>query len=122
MACVPTDVAPSESAPSPELLAISKHTSDICQGITKVSTVTSFAVSLEQEGLITSDAKSSILGTVGISDLDKCARLLEAVREQVKIDRGKFETFVRMFSEPALSFYSDLMTTTRSELIHLCSC
>ena len=113
MACAPTDVAP-----SPELLAISKHTSDFCQGITKVSTVTSFALSLEQEGLITSDAKSSILRTVGIDDLDKCVRLLDAAREQVRVDGTKFEPFVGIFRrDPALSFYADLVTATCCEYI-----
>ena len=103
MACVPTDVAP-----SPELLAISKHTSDLCQGITKVSTVPSFALSLEQEGLITADAKSSILHTDGISELEKCASLLEAVREQVRIDRAKFGPFIGILPrEPALSTYDE---------------
>ena len=117
MACAPaTDVDP-----SPELLAISKHSSDLCQGITKVSTITSFALSLEQGGLITSDAKSSVLSTAGIGDLDKCVSLLDAVREQVRIDRKKFEPFLGIFRrEPALSFYADMMTTTCSELM-ICS-
>ena len=114
MACT---CAPTVAAPSPELLAISKHASDLCQGITKVSTVPSFALSLEQESLITPDAKSSIIRTTGISDLDKCTRLLDAVREQVRIDRVKFEAFVGIFRrEPALSFYAEVMTTTCGEL------
>ena len=115
MACAPaTDVTP-----SPELLAISKHSSDLCQGIT----ITSFALSLVQGGLIiiTSDAKSSVLSTAGIGDLDKCASLLDAVREQVRIDRKKFEPFLGIFRrEPALSYYADMMTTTCGKLI-ICS-
>ena len=111
MACAPTDVTP-----SPELLAISKHTSDLCQGITKVSTVPSFALSLEQEGLITADAKSSVLHTVGISNLEKCASLLEAVWEQVRVDRAKFGPFIGILRrEPALSIYGDAVTTTCGE-------
>ena len=112
MACAPvTDVNP-----SPELLAISKHSSDLCRGITNVSTVTSFGLSLEQEGLITSDAKSSILRTAGISDLDRCVSLLDAVREQVRIDRAKFEPFLGIFRrEPALSFHADVVTATCGE-------
>ena len=115
MACAPiaTDVTP-----SPELLAILKHSSDLRQGITKVTNITSFALSLEQGGLITPDAKSSILRTIGISDLDKCDSLLDAVKEQVRIDRGKFETFIAIFRrEPALSLYADMVTATWGKLV-----
>ena len=101
---------------SPELLTISKHTLGLCNGITRVSTVTSFALSLEQEGLITSDAKSSILSIPGISDQDKCVKFLDAVREQVRFDRGKFASFVDIFRcEPALSHHADMLTKTRGE-------
>ena len=111
MAEVPPNVAQ-----SPELLALTSHISDLCRGITRVSTITSFALSLEQKGFITSDAKSSILNTPGISDQDKCVRLLDAVKEQVRIDPAKFETIVGIFRrEPALSFYADMLTTTRGK-------
>ena len=119
MACVPTDVTP-----APELLAISKHASDLCKGITKVSTVTSFALSLEQESLITSDAKSSILGTTGISEMYKCSRLLDAVREQVRIDGARLKSLIRILRrDPALSHHADMVATARGELIRMfCVC
>ena len=111
MAGVPPNVAP-----SPELLALTRHSCDLCRGITRVSTITSFALSLEQETFITSDAKSSILNTPGISDQDKCVRLLDAVKEQVRIDPAKFGPIVDIFRhEAALSFYADMLTTTRGE-------
>ena len=115
---------PPNAAQSPERLALSKHSSDLCRGITRISTVTSFAQSLEQEGLITSDAKSSILNTLGISDEDRCVRLLDAVKEQVRIDPAKFDPFVGIFCrEAALSFYADMVNQTRGELIcMLCVC
>ena len=111
MAGVPPNVAQSR-----ELSTLTKHSSDLCRGITRVSTVTSFAQSLEQEGFITLDAKSSILNTPGISDQDKCVRLLDAVKEQVRVDPAKFDPIVDIFrSEPALSFYADMLTATRGE-------
>ena len=107
-------------APSPELLAIAKHSSDLCRVITRISTVTSFEQSLEQEGLITSDPKSLLLHTTGVSDEDKCVRLLDAVKEQVRVDPAKFEPFVDIFRrEAALSFYADVLITTRGEWIWL---
>ena len=113
MASAPTDVAP-----SPELLAISKHTSDLCKGITNVSTVTWFAQSLVQEGFITSDAKSSILHTTRFSEMDKCDRLLDAVMEQVRVNRAKFTSFVAIFRrEPALSPHTDMVIATRGKSI-----
>ena len=115
--------APPHVTSSPELLALTKQSRDLCNGITRVSTVTSFALSLEQKGLITSDAKSSILNTLGISDLDKCTRLLDAVREQVGMDPAKFESFVGIFRrEPALSSHTNMLLTTRGELqVKMCT-
>ena len=111
MAEVPPNVAQ-----SPELLALTRHSSDLCRGITRVSTITSFAQSLEQEAFITSDAKSNILNTSGISDEGKCVRLLDAVKEQVRIDPAKFDPIVDIFRhEPALSSYADMLTTTHGE-------
>ena len=103
-------------AQSPQLLALTKHSSDLCKGITRVSTVTSFALSLEQEGFITSDAKSIILRTPSVSDEDKCVRLLDAVKERVRVEPAKFEPFIDIFRrEPALSWYADTVTATRGK-------
>ena len=108
--------APPNVAPSPELLALTRHSSDLCRGITSISNITFFALSLEQETFITSGAKRSIFNTPGISDEDKCVRLLDAVKEQVRNDPAKFERIVDIFRrEPALSFYADMLTTTRGE-------
>ena len=105
-------------APSPELLALTRHSSDLCRGITTVWTITSFAQSLEQEGFITTDAKSSILSTLGISSEGKCVHLLDAVKEQVRIDPTKFNPIVGIFrDEAALTIYADMVTKTRGELI-----
>ena len=84
-----------------------------------VSTVTSFALSLVQEGLITPDAKRSIilLHTACNSEMDKCTSLLDAVKEQVRIDTAKIETFLTIIlfcRGPALFFYADMMITTGS--------
>ena len=111
MAGVPPNIAQ-----SPELLALTKHSSDLCRGITSVSNVTSFAKSLEEECLLTSNVESSIFNTLG--DEDKCTRLLDDVKEQVRIDPAKFEPFVDIVRrEPALSSYAEMITATRSEFI-----
>ena len=101
------------SPPSPELLAITKNSSNLCNGITKASTVTAFALSLEERGFITSDAKNSILQTPGISRQQQCDMFLDAVKEQVRLDPTKFESFVDIFRcEAALSVYADRVIKT----------
>ena len=103
-------------AQSPQFLAITRHSSDLCRGITRLWTITSFAQSLEQECLITPDATRSILHTPGVSDEDKCVRLLDAVKEQVRIDPAKFETLIGIFRrEPALILYADTVCAIRGE-------
>ena len=107
---------PPTVAPSPQHVALTKHSLDLCSGITRISTVTSFALSLEQKYLITSDAKSSILNVSGVSDEGKCVRLLDAVKEQVRVDPAKFEPFIDILRrEPALSWYTETVTATRGE-------
>jgi hypothetical protein len=97
--------------PSPEFLAVSTNVYDLCSGITNISTVPAFALSLEQRGLITSSASSSILSTNGISEEEKCGRLLKAVQEQLRVDPTKFESFVGIFSsEPALALYAQCLS------------
>ena len=101
---------------SPELLAVSTNISDLCKGITHVSTVPTFALSLEQKGFITSSASNSILSRNGISGEEKCSLLLKAVQQQMKMDPMKFESFVSIFSsEAALKFFADLLSTSRGE-------
>ena len=110
MACAP------EETQSPELLALEKKISKLCQGITSISTVTHFAQKLVEQSFITYDASSSILHTTGISDQDKCDRLLGAVREQVRTDPARFNSFVGILrQEPALTVYANILINTRGE-------
>ena len=107
--------APAETQ-SPELLALEKNISKLGQGITSILTVTHFALSLVEQSFITYDASSSILHTIGISDLEKCDRLLGAVREQVRTDPAKFKSFVGILGQkPALTFYANILINTRGE-------
>ena len=63
---------------------------------------------------ITSHASGSILRTSGISDNDICARLLDAVKEQVKISPAKFNAFIDLLNcEPALQICADKLTNLR---------
>ena len=110
MACVP------EETQSPELLALEKNSSKLCQGITSISTVTDFALLLVEKSFITSSASSSILHTMGVSEQQKCGRFLDAVREQVRTDPAKFKSFVGILrQEPALTFYANILINTRGE-------
>ena len=110
MACAP------EETQSPELLALLKNSSNLCQGITSISTVTHFAQKLVEHSFITSDASSSILHTMGVSEEEKCDRLLDAVRKQVRTDCAKFESFVGILrQEPALTCYTDILMNSRGE-------
>ena len=110
MACAP------EETQSPELLALLKNSSKLCRGITSISTVVHFALSLVEQSFITSDASSSILRTVGISEQVMCDRLLDAVKEQVRTDPAKLESFIGILKkEPALSCYTDILINSRGE-------
>ena len=110
MACAP------EETQSPELFALERNSSRLCQGITSISTVTHFALLLVEQSFITSDASSSILHTTGISDPEKFNRLLGAVKEQVRTDPAMFESFVSILrQEPALTFYANILINTRGE-------
>lgn len=117
MACEPEDVL------SPELSALLENNAKLCGGMTTISTVTRFAQSLEERHFITTHASNSILHTMGISDYDKCARLLNAVKEQVRIDPLKFESFVNILrQEPALICYADILINSRGEGICIQYC
>ena len=110
MACAP------EETQSPELLALLKNSSNLCRGITSISSVTHFAQKLVELSFITYDASSSILHTTGISDQEKCERLLGAVKEQVRTDPAKFEAFVGILrQEAALTCYSDILINSQGE-------
>ena len=111
-------VSPKVLVMSPEFLALSKNSSNLCTGIARISTVTSFAQSLEDEGIITSDAKSSILSTTGSDNFYKCVRLLDAVKEHMKIDATKFKSFVGILSqEAALKFLANMVIKTHGRCI-----
>lgn len=104
MACEP------EGSESPELLALLKNNIKLCDGITTISTVTHFAQSLEGRGFITSHASNSILSTIGYSDYDRCILLLQAVKQQVKINPAMFEPFVEILrQEAAFVCYTDML-------------
>ena len=110
MACVP------EETQSPELLALEKNSSTLCRGITSISTVTDFALLLVEKSFITSSASRSILRTMGVSEHEKCDRFLDAVREQVRTDPSKFESFVGILrQEAALICYTDILINSRGE-------
>ena len=112
MASAPSNMvmSPEFLVMSPEFLALQKNSSNLCTGIARISTVTSFAQLLEERGIITSDAKSSILSTTGSDDFSKCARLLDAVKEHMKIDATKFKSFVGILSrEAALKYLADMV-------------
>ena len=110
MACAPKETQ------SPELLALEKNSSKLCRGITSISTVIDFALLLVEQSFITSSASRSILRTTGISDQEKCDRFLDAVREQVRTDPAKFESFVGILrQEPSLTCYTDILINSRGE-------
>ena len=110
MACAP------EETQSPELLALEKNSSTLCRGITSISTVTDFALLLVEQSFITYSASRSILRTTGISEQEKCNRFLDAVREQVRTDCAKFESFVGILrQEPALTCYTDILINSRGQ-------
>ena len=117
MACAP------EETQSPELLALKKNSSNLCKGITSISTVTHFAQSLVEQSFITFDASRVILRTMNYSEEEKCDRLLDAVREQVRTDPAKFESFVGILrQEPALKCYTDILTSSRGECYNMLVC
>ena len=101
---------------SPELSALLKNISLLSDGITNVSTVTDLAMLLEEGGFITSDKSRSIQQTSDISDYDKCVSLLDAVKEQVKMNPAKFNAFIDLLNhEPALQVYADKLTDSHGE-------
>ena len=110
MACAP------EYPSSPELLALQKHSRFLCSGITSISTVTHFAQSLLENTFITPGASNSIQSTMGFSDQEKCDRLLNAVKEQVRINPAMFDSFVDILKEEgALKVYADHLIKSRGE-------
>lgn len=105
-----------EDRQSPELVALERNIPDLCEGIPSISTVTHFAQLLVGKGFITYTASRSILHTLGISEQRKCNDLLDAVREKVRTDPAKFETFVGILRpEEALSGYANSLIISRGE-------
>ena len=94
----------------PELVAISYHSSKLCDAFTSVTSITWFAQKLEETGFITRQASSNVLGTTGCGDQEKCFRLLDAVKVQVGAKRDMFKSFVDILnSEAALSIYAEMV-------------
>lgn len=101
---------------SPELIAISKNLSNLCQGVIYVSNLTAFAMKLEERGFLAINARNGILSIKGISEEEKCSRLLGSAQEQIRMDPAKFDSFIDIFKrEPALTPYGDILTATHSK-------
>ena len=106
----------SKAAQSPELSALSNNIALLSDGITDVSTVTHFALLLEEGGFITSDKNRRIRQILGIDEHEKCAHLLDAVKQQVKMNPAKFNAFIDLLNrEPALQIYADKLTESHGE-------
>ena len=104
-----------EETQSPELSTLLKNSSTLCEGLTTISTITRFAQSLEEKSFITFHASNSILST-HCSDYEKCARLLQAVKQQVRTNPGMFETFADIFKqEPAFICLTNMLITSRGK-------
>ena len=95
---------------SPEAAAISVNSQLLCEVMYKIAGVTWFANKLVESSFITSTASDAIVLTLGLSDPDKCYRLLSTVKIQVEVNPAQFHTLVGILrSEPALMSYADVM-------------
>lgn len=96
---------------SPEAAAISLNSELLCQGVPNVAGVTWFANKLVETAFITSNASDNVVLTPGLSDTDKCYRLLSAVKTQVAANPALFHTLLAILrSQAALETYADAIT------------
>ena len=93
---------------SPEARAIFVNSHLLCEVVSKIASVMWFANKLVESSLITSTASDAIVSTLGLSDTDKCYRLLSAVKTQVEVNPAQFHMLVGILrSEPALMSCAD---------------
>lgn len=99
---------------------ISENCHHICEAITSVSSITWFSQKLEGAHLISPQAKMEILGISGLSNIDKCDQLLNAVKVQVRADPSKIFKFLEILQceaalQNVLQSFADAISTS---LIH----
>ena len=88
----------------PEARVLRQHFAKLCQGI---QNPLNLGIKLYSNGVITDAVLTRIRDTSGI---EKGLVLVEAVRNQVAVDPGKFEDFLSLLSEePHLSSLADSM-------------
>ena len=82
-----------------EAVVLQRNSSLICEAIVNCVDIVWFANRITEEMFLTSQAKSSILRTTGISDFEKCSRLISAVETQVKVAPKKYIKFINILQE-----------------------
>ena len=98
---------------SPEVAAISLNSHLLSEAVCSTAGVTWFAQKLIETSFITRHVKNDVILTVGISDVDKCYRLLCAVEAQVAANPAEFHTLVGILrSEAALMCYADAIVNS----------
>ena len=96
---------------SPEVAAVSLNSYLLSEAVCSTAGVTWFAQKLIESSFITRQVKNNIILTVGISDVDKCYRLLCAVETHVAANPAHFHTLVGILrSEAALICYAETIT------------
>lgn len=102
---------------SAEVAAISRNSQLLCEAVSNVAGVIWFAQKLVDNDFITHQASSSIVATLGHSDMEKCYRLLNAVETQVSVNAALFHTLVDILrSQAALINYADAITKSYGRL------
>ena len=102
-----------------EVLVLRRNGSLICEMIVNCVGVVWFANRITEEMFLTTQAKSSIIHTAGISDLEKCSRLISAVETQVKVDSSKYLKFINILQEEPVM--QSVVTTLSESYSMLCS-
>ena len=82
-----------------EVVVLQRNSCLICETIVNCADIVWFANRITEEVFLTSQAKSSILRTTGISDFEKCSRLISAVETQVKVAPSKYFKFISILQE-----------------------
>ena len=82
-----------------EVVVLQRNSCLICETIVNCADIVWFANRITEEVFLTSQAKSSILRTTGISDFEKCSRLISAVETQVKVAPSKYSKFISILQE-----------------------
>ena len=96
---------------SPEVAAVSLNSHLLSEAVCSTAGVTWFAQKLIETSFITRQVKNDVIFTLGISDIDKCYRLLCAVETQVAANPAQFHTLVGILrTEAALICYADMIT------------